>query len=78
MKKIGQYSKIKPTSQTVFNRDIEVVYDYRYCDIFENLKDIISLNLRGITIREKCTDNLIFEIYDSLQNKTLIKKKNEG
>lgn len=47
MKKIGRYSKIKPTSEIIFNRDIEVVYDYRYCDIFENLKDIISLNLRG-------------------------------
>ncbi|CXH81657.1 conserved Plasmodium protein, unknown function [Plasmodium berghei] len=77
MKKIGRYSKIKPTSEIIFNRDIEVVYDYRYCDIFENLKDIISLNLRGITIREKCTDNMAFEIYDTLQNKTLIKKKNE-
>lgn len=36
------------------------------------------LEIPGITIREKCTDNMAFEIYDTLQNKTLIKKKNEG
>lgn len=33
------------------------------------------LEIPGITIREKCTDNMAFEIYDTLQNKTLIKKK---
>ncbi|SOV12436.1 conserved Plasmodium protein, unknown function [Plasmodium sp. gorilla clade G2] len=77
MKKIGKYNKIIKTSDLLFNRNIEIIYDYRYCDIFQKLKDLISFNLKGVVIKEKCTDDLTFEIYDCLQNKILIKKKNE-
>ncbi|SOV74622.1 conserved Plasmodium protein, unknown function [Plasmodium sp. gorilla clade G3] len=77
MKKIGKYNKIIKTSDLLFNRSIEIIYDYRYCEIFQKLKDLISFNLKGVVIKEKCTDDLTFEIYDCLQNKILIKKKNE-
>ncbi|CRG93662.1 conserved Plasmodium protein, unknown function [Plasmodium gallinaceum] len=77
MKRIGSYSKIIKNNDFLFNRDIEILYDYRYCSIFEKLKDIISFYLKGIVIKEKCTNDLCFEIYDCLQNKVLIKRKNE-
>ncbi|EUD66349.1 hypothetical protein C922_03265 [Plasmodium inui San Antonio 1] len=78
MKKIGQYKKVETSNSHLFNRDVEVVYDYRYADTFVKLKDIISDNLEGITIRERCTDDASFEVYDCLRNITLIKKKNQG
>ncbi|GAW81939.1 hypothetical protein, conserved [Plasmodium gonderi] len=77
MKKIGRYSKIQKNHSYMFNRDIEIIYDYRYAPIFIKLKDIILFSLRGITIREKCTDDFSFEVYDCLQNRTLVKRKNE-
>ncbi|VWU48131.1 conserved protein, unknown function [Hepatocystis sp. ex Piliocolobus tephrosceles] len=77
MKKIGRYSKIKKISPLIFNRDIEITYDYQYYSIFAQLKDMITLGLKGIVIRERCTDDMTFEVYDCLQNKTLIKKQKE-
>ncbi|KOB85760.1 hypothetical protein PFDG_01252 [Plasmodium falciparum Dd2] len=47
MKKIGKYNKIIKTSDLLFNRSIEIIYDYRYCEIFQKLKDLISFNLKG-------------------------------
>ncbi|SBT38968.1 conserved Plasmodium protein, unknown function [Plasmodium ovale wallikeri] len=77
MKKIGRYCKVSKSNNFVLNRDIEIVYDYRYCSVFIKLKDMISLNLGGVTIRERCTDDMTFQVYDCLQNITLIKRKNE-
>ncbi|SCO93294.1 conserved Plasmodium protein, unknown function [Plasmodium malariae] len=77
MKKMGSYSEIRKNNNFLFNRDIEIVYDPRYTSVFVKLKDIISLNLKGLTIREKCSEGLSFEIYDCLQNKILIMRKNE-
>lgn len=81
MKKVGKYSKIIPcndiNNEIIFNREIEILYDHRYCSIFEKLKDIISSCLKGITIKSQCTDNFCFEIYDCLENKILINKKGD-
>ncbi|KJP88946.1 hypothetical protein AK88_01440 [Plasmodium fragile] len=77
MKKFGKYKKIEVSDNHLFNRDVEIIYDHRYAETFVKLKDIISANLEGVTIRERCTDDASFEVYDCLRNITLIKKKNQ-
>ncbi|KMZ79372.1 hypothetical protein PVIIG_04048 [Plasmodium vivax India VII] len=77
MKKIGKYQKVEANDSRPFNRDVEVLYDHRYADTFVKLKELISAHLGGVTIRERCTDDASFEVYDCLRNRTLLKKKNQ-